>query len=580
MGALFLFRSEEQFDQTAVKDIFRDMELGAHKEFNLGGMTLWLYKKQLVDDPNYYHSQTKSAIYVTGALVYRGKSYNESMVSLLQDFEDNSIDVDELIGHYCVVFFKNNKVTIMHDRNNTYHLFTNHNKTIISSSFSAIVKSCLYKLKLNKLAGLEYLTTGYIISPDTYFEGVYLIDKNLEKEINNQYYSFFSYPDFDSDVNFSNLGFQDCVEESLELLQKYWKDIGPLTEQYGAEQGLSGGYDTRLVLLLSRSLPVKISAHTHLAIDKKHLDWECAELLAKEMRLEHKCIPVSPTIDLTSDEAEQIMSENILWHDARTQSELIRSIRTKRYRMEALGDKRLTINGSGGEIYRNYLRMSPGKIVFEDFIKQCIIWREGEFAINDEISKKELVNNIIEKSSKVLEIKKRRYINKLIVRRYYAEIRMAQWHGCKDSYENKLAFHLIPFHEFKITRESYKMLPHTENGGKFEAAMIKSLDMKIASLPNSYGSNFVNESLRNAIKSSILSCMPGTILGFLKKQRLRRANNISPLYSNLNQNVKSVQDAFQTLKDNDFPLDWEKVKVCPTIIYSAMNYGYILNHFS
>ena len=580
MGAFFLFTNEEQFDKSAVKNLFRDMGLGEHKQFNLGGMTLWIYSKELLDVTNYYHSHTKSAIYVTGTLIYKGKSYNESMIELLQDFENKSVDVDELIGGFCVIFFKDNHVTIMHDRANIYHVFTNHKKSIISSSFSAIVKSSLSKLKLNKLAGLEYLTTGYIIGPDTYFDGIYLLNRNFERKVNNTKYSFFSYPDFETGIEFCKLKFDDCVDKNLELLKKYWRDISLLTEQYGAEQGLSGGYDTRLVLLLSKSLPVKISTHTHLAVDKIHTDVECAKLLTKEMGLEHKSIPVPPTKDLKPEDAEKIMQENLLWHDSRMGAELLRQIRTKHYRMEVLGNNRLTLNGVGGEIYRNYLHSGPGRIGFENFIKLWVIGSDGDFVIDNKLFKKDLVYYIIEKASKVLEIKNRRYINRLIAHRYYAEIRLAYWSGCKVSHENKLAFFLTPFPEFKISRQSYKFIPHFGCGGKFEAAMIKKIDMKIASLPNSYGSNFVNESLKNKVKTCTLAYTPNSIMSYLFKQKLRRINQVSTLYSNLNARVKPVQEAFQTLNDLNFPLNWERVRVYPRIIHSVINYGYILNTYS
>lgn len=580
MGAFFLYDKSEQFDVPSVKGVFKNMGLGDPNQFILGDMILWIFKKELIKTQNFHHSSSKSEIYVTGTLVYRGKSYADSMIALLEDYENNSIDVDELIGGFCVIFYKDNHIKIMRDRADTYHVFTNHSKRILSSSFSATVKSTLHKIKINKLSGLEYVTTGYVIGPDTLLDDVYLINKNFEKNLNNSIYSFFPYPEFNPDITYCKSGFHDCVDINLKRLQKYWKDIGPLTREYGVEQGLSGGYDTRLIVLLSKALPVKISAHTHLPIDKRHLDVEYAKVIAQEMGIDHVCIPVTPTNDLKIEEAEHILLENLFWHDARTPSDIIRHIRSKQYRIKGLANKCVSLSGVGGEIYRNYMHCGPSIFSFENFLKLWVLRSDADFVIKNNLVKKDLINNIIKKASKILKISESRYINRLIAHRYYAEIRLPYWNGCKVSYENKLSFFLSPFSEYKISRESYKIIPHIGYGGKFEAAMIERLDPKIASLPNNYGANFVNESLKSKIRSFLLAYTPNPIINHIIKRKELKSNQISPLYSNLHSRVKSVQDAFQLLMDIDIPLNWDKVKSCPRIVHAVTNYGYILNSFS
>ena len=74
MGAFFLFKSSEEHDLDKVRDTFRAKGFFEPKEFDLGEFTLWLYKKQLVDEDNYViHKDKRNALFVNGTIIYKGK---------------------------------------------------------------------------------------------------------------------------------------------------------------------------------------------------------------------------------------------------------------------------------------------------------------------------------------------------------------------------------------------------------------------------------------------------------------------------------------------------------------------------
>ncbi|MGI0010424.1 MAG: hypothetical protein ACREAE_03385, partial [Nitrosopumilaceae archaeon] len=263
MGAFFLFKTDEVFDAQAARKVFADKGNITCKEFALGGLTLWLFGKQLIKEDNYMLSKNQSAIFAVGTIVYKAKSYRESLSSLLDDFEANRLDYDEMIGAFCLIFLKNRKVYILTDRANICHIFANSSHTMLSSSFLALLSAQTKKLPLNKPAFLEQLLIGYIVAPDTSVSGIYLADALYQKKVKSQYYTFLSHGNNELKEQDNKIDFNVCVRAQLDALKAHYNSINLLATQYGVDIGLSGGYDSRLNLLLSNNLAVKPSAHTY-----------------------------------------------------------------------------------------------------------------------------------------------------------------------------------------------------------------------------------------------------------------------------------------------------------------------------
>ena len=104
MGAFFLFESEKKIDNEAVKRVFLAKGFKDVNVFHLKKMTLWLYKKQLIEDDNYIFFDNGNAIFATGTVIYKGKSYRESLRELLVDFIKDEISFEKLIGSFCLIF--------------------------------------------------------------------------------------------------------------------------------------------------------------------------------------------------------------------------------------------------------------------------------------------------------------------------------------------------------------------------------------------------------------------------------------------------------------------------------------------
>lgn len=577
MGAFFLYKSEEYIDSTASKETFSTMGFSAPKEFKLGSYILWLYRKQLVQEQNFYLAQNGSSIFVTGTIIYKGKSYSESLVSLLIDFEHNSIDSSELIGDFCVLFFTENHLTIMHDRQNNYQVFVNEKRTVISSSFLALINSHLYKVKLNKMACLEYLTTLYVIAPNTFIDGIYLLTKNFEKQINNPDYSIFAYPPNDRNQEYLDIGFSDSVDFIIKSFQKYWKSIENLIEQNGMDLGLSGGYDSRMILLMSEWSKFKITTHSHDILGNSGLnnDLKTAQAIANAMGVDNNIISIPQPQDF-----EKNLKENLFWHDGHSPTELFESFRTKSYRIECLGTNRLSLSGGAGEIFKNRFFQKGNRLSFNHFIRARVLTPSGSYIISKKSYRDDLIESILHKASDLLDINGRKYINEHITKRYYSEIYCTTWYGYKISTENQLAFYLSPFMDYNIVQDSYKVIPYIGYDRKFCTELLMRMNKDIANMQSSYGYRFSKVPLSKTLKIIFRSHLPNSMEAVMGYYRTTLTKKSRKSFDSMYPEVKSFRDSIEVLKEADIPIKWNEIRNFPREMTLTVNLGYLLNSFS
>ena len=115
MGAFFLYKNRADIDLESVRQAFEKKEFGIPAVFNLNDMTLWLCRKQLVTDVNYLTDTDGSSLFATGSVVYKGLSYRDMLQTLLDDYLHDQLDLNELIGSFCLIFHVKGEARVLTD---------------------------------------------------------------------------------------------------------------------------------------------------------------------------------------------------------------------------------------------------------------------------------------------------------------------------------------------------------------------------------------------------------------------------------------------------------------------------------
>jgi len=508
MGAFFLFRSDELIDEAGVRAVFERKGFQPPKEFQLGPLTLWLYRKQLVEQDNYYFADPQTAIFATGTIVYRGKSYRESLRSALEDFRKGSFSLDEALGSFCLMFWIGGRLSIATDRLNVHHVFIDERRTRLSNSFLAMLASFEKKLAVNESALYEKLLTGYIVGPDTLVVGIQQITDALLETASTEEFTFVPHPPRPHEVEFWSDGFDSCVDHQIGVLCEYFRRIGPLASEFPPELGLSSGYDSRLVLALAKELPVPLALHTHATQGVHDLDRSIVSQMAEYRGCELRVVPTRPMDQQSIEGLDKILRDGLYYYDGRCAHNMgaFSETYTRAYKVEVLGPRRLSLNGLGGEIYRNYYFTARSRFNCRQWMDYHVYY--NPLSLPDRSLRDSLHEYVMDKISDALDSKLGSTLDQHTMRRYYSEVRMPDCDGINHNAHNQVAFYLTPFIEYHVVREAYRALPWIGISGRFQAAMIARVDPQLAAFPSHYGFPLSCQSWGHRFKAALKGGVP------------------------------------------------------------------------
>jgi len=584
MGAFFLYKQNSATDLDAVREVFTNKGFSQPSIFNLGTMELWLYRKQLVETDNFLIDEDGNGIFVTGTLVYKGKSNKSSMENLLKDYKCDEIAFDELLGNFFVIFSKNEKLGLLSDRLCVHHIFIDKDQTRLSSSFLALLVSSKNKHKINRMACYEKFSTGYIVGPDTYVQDIHQITPINQTKIKSDTFQFISHGIPNHEKNFESNEFSNAIENQLETLKKYYLRVKPLISEYGGDLGLSSGYDSRLLLALANDAGIKLDLHTHNTIGVHDKEHSLVQKINEHVSLNLNVISTKKMQEQTLKDLERILFDGLYYFDARNSHNMgaFSETYTRSYKQKTLKDNKVSLNGLGGEIYRNYYYTSQPRVNFKSWMEFHVFYPFAKFAIQKDKIWNEVYEHIVRKMEIRLQTNLKKPVDKLTRRRYYSDIRMPDCDGNNHNAHNQLAFYLTPFMEYQVVQSAYKATPYIGSTGTFEAGMIKKLDPTLAALESHYGFPLSNEPLKHKIY--------GILRGYLPDNFWVRRNTYRIKYRNLGErNYNQYQrllhfpiiTKIEGILLDYFPeINWHMLMRANESMANSIYFGYFLLTFS
>lgn len=494
MGAFFIFKTNDTFDLKAVDELFSHKGFAAPNSYNLGKWRLIQYRKILLNDVENFIFDDEHAVFCCGTAIYYGLSYRDSLRRLLSDFQNNSVNQSELIGHFCLLYWNNSELEVLTDQMNTFHVFVNDEVSCLSSSFLAMLSASPRSLPLNRLAVCEKLSTGYIISPDTLVEGISQINDELAGKFSQDRHniSFISHP-ARPEIKLHDKGIDASLNKQIELLEDHFAKLSALNSEYTGELGLSDGYDSRIVLALSKLLSKPLSLHTHQSTEQKchSTAKSIVKQLASKTGRNLTIIPTRHILFHEPEEMERILDGCLYFFDARCSHNMgaFSETYTKAYRERILaGGQRFTLNGLGGEVFRNYYennRLWP--VNTRHWINNFICYCFAEEVIGDDEFFQEMHGHRLDKIRSRIDMPCEKRVDLLWIRRYYSEVRMPDCDSNNSDAQNQLSFYHMPFIQPKITYEGINAHRYIGLAGTYQMAMLRKISPELSEYPTHYG---------------------------------------------------------------------------------------------
>lgn len=505
MGGFFVYNKTKICNVDPALELFDEMGFTSPKSIEIGEWHIYAFPKMVVEEPNII-SGAGYTLVSAGTPIYKGHDYKSSLKSLLMDYMAGSIKYNQLIGQYTILFCHENTITILMDSLGCKHLFMDKNHHMLSSHMLPICQCYDGSIHINRKAFYEKLLTGIIMPPNTMFEEIIQIDKCIATEIAGECIEFIQIPNF-SECESHSKSEKQCLNDQIDTLRDYFlllKNAG----KDGIDIGLSGGYDSRLVLAcLNRFNNNKIHLHSH-STEKVHQnDLKIANQMAD-------CIGTSchtvPTKKLNHCEhVDEILRKSILYFDGRSSFSIggCGEVYTASYRIESTEKTPLTMTGVGGELYRNVFDLGFNHIRFDRFIENKVFSQNSRNAIPQK-EYTEIRNDIIKRAAERLGINLGKRQPKTMAHRYYCEIMMPDGQGVALDAYNQVSCCIAPFLEPAIIAKGYEAVPFHHSGGEFEGKLIGLIDPGLASIPSSYGYPIGKRPLKAKIKEKLRTYIP------------------------------------------------------------------------
>lgn len=562
MGAFFLYKNSKFLDFQAIETVFTKKGFSTPNAFRLGPYTLYLYAKQLVDTPNFFQRSQKTAVFVTGTPIYKTKPYSKTLVALLNDYLDGRIDYDALLGNYALIFWTNDHIDIITDPLNVHHLFHDSAFSCISTSFLAMLCSFGRPLSINRMAFYEKVAKGYIIGPDTLVEDIFQWAPPLSQQPKNDTIKITTPYAFGNGGPEIRDGMQGCLDQQVICLYDYMAAIDALCCEHRAELGLSSGYDSRLLYAAAKKLTKPLALHTHWT--KGVHDSE--QTIVRQMAtLRNAPLHVAKTQPLKVQGPErltQILEDGLYYYDGRCSHNMgaFSETYTRQYKIITLSNNRVSLNGLGGEIYRNYYTTARRKFNFKKWFYNHIFYVFTPYAFNNPERLDEIYEFILPKMESRLDLNLKGRISLSEVRRYYSELRMPDCDGSNHNAHNQLAFFLTPFIETNVIKAGYQATPYLGVAGSFQSALLSKIDPDVAAIYSHYGFPLAHEPWPYKLKCAVKGYIPDT-LEMARKRMLIRKKGLGlqnlEIYKTLVSRSMSMQKNNQALYDFFPEIDWQ-----------------------
>ncbi|MEO6488916.1 MAG: hypothetical protein ABIO04_03160, partial [Ferruginibacter sp.] len=516
-----------------------------------------------------------------GTPIYKDSHHlRESLSRILQDLEQGELDYNKIRGSYALVYSPDRKeIKLLTDQAGIWNIYFDSEQEIISTSFLAIIFGLKNKVTLNKFAATEVITSGRLIGPDTLFKEI----SRLEISLVNKIGEIEVIKDEDL-LNFPITKFNtfsESVDEQIESLDNYFSDIRNFGNTYGVDSGLTAGHDSRMMLIQVRKYFKNFQIHSFWR-KSKDLELTIAEKIAERAGVPLRVVEGKYHFDKSNEQLENTLKKSLFFYDGhiRMHCFLMEDYHTIEHRIKILGNKKLGINGIGGEQYRNEWHMETSRWPVAYFTRYAMTYHISGESFTDRDYENQYFKYLTRKLLKKLGLPaSTKKISRKYIQKYYNEVYVASLMGVRTNAENVLGHFITPFIDRQLTRNAYRSLPHHGISFAFQQAMLKKMDRDLASVQSGYGYSFTEgEPLKKKLKYLLKEFTPANIYQKKLNKKFGVAGNSD--FLQYLEKYPVFRESVKLIHQYKLPIDEKTITSRPDILPVYLSLAYFLNHLS
>ena len=492
MGAFTLSKTEHPLiNLEAQKKVFQKKGfIHAPDEFDIGDYHLLYFSKIKIGEKSILKQGNELLIGV-GTFVYEQKYGKKALTEIYKSIKDGQFDIRQVAGDFLLLLYdERGMFHFFPVPGYTYNVFYDEDERLISSSFLAILEGMDRQFTVNRHAVVELLLTGNLIGPDTMLKEISRLECISIFKTGNFIHHWIK-PESETifEKGRTTKGFDAAVKKQLDFLQHYFQNTKPFIQQKGLCLGLTGGFDSRL--LLGAALSVGISPRIYSTWRAQNREeFTHAKNVAEKSGLFLNYRPHVSWQEMDEESFFDLIDENFWFNDGliRTHQLWTEEIKTRRYLNGITGDFQINSSGVGGEQYRNNARIRTQKRhAFKPWLTYEVLLKHNDNPFNH---KKDLATFLVYMEAKIkalLDLDFSGGIDYLGIKRYYNEIYNPANRTVRNNIENQLHYFLSTFTDFIVSQKAYAAIPWLGADFEFEAAMINRISPELGQIATDYG---------------------------------------------------------------------------------------------
>lgn len=454
----------------------------------------------------YFNSNSGNLTLIcVGTPMYKSFPYDNVLEQITQNYLENKFDIDDVKGNYCLIFIQQDTISFYIDKTGQHSVFYDTKTGNLSNSLMLLLESNSDKYTLNRMGLYEKIAIGFNIGEDTIFEEIVKLTHSNKHLLSNSGIVYNTNVPFDlSNFIFHQKGKTKSLQAQVNQLSSYFQLINQTFSSRQGDLGLSGGFDCRLVLSLAQKcITNKLHLHTHYTKGVHEKDSHYAENLGKVYGMPITKVATTSPSELSNEDLEAMLEENMRFFDLRSARHLgaYSQTYTAKYKKESMKDAFYSLNGLGGEIYRDSYFTGKKKMNWDEWADRYLF-----LELTTEILPKEIVDELKQYLKKKIHEHvywDKPYYDIFFTHAYYGLIKMPQCNGNLVAAYSKVSPFLVPFFEYDNVIEALKAIPYLGIGGQYQAALINKISPELAQQPNHYGNSFSKLGLKYLVWSKL-----------------------------------------------------------------------------
>lgn len=582
MSFFLLWDRQTTVDEPAARAILREVGWSEPNQYDVGRYRL-LHGPRLLTGESCTAARGGDRLFLAGSLSYRGEQAQDGLDRLLADMAEGVVHWPRLHGNFSVLAEIQSQLVLLHDGHANHNLFHDDSGSVLSTSMLALAYALPGSRRANRHAFLELIATGLVTGPETMLQGVRRIETSEDGSFPFAEIALLRDPEVRRLPSRSFRGsFEEAVEQQLSELDRVFDDLTPQVEQFGADTGVSGGFDSRLVLAEVARHYQRWQAHSHW---KKvpDRDLRVARELLEVLGRPLITVPAAQLPEMEDGELREMMRRALIFYDGhvRVNYSILYPYRTPEYRRQVLGDHGMAFSGIGGEQYRNTERMLPGRRSLPEWYRHRWIYQNSNRSFVSRAEEDAFVARMAELIGRRLGLERIDTISRPDVLRYNNEVWIPAGAGIRAHVESTLTPFYSPFADARVSREAYRIIPHFGAFGRFEGEMIRRLHPGLASVESSYGFPLDREPAKSKLRTHVKAVMRGPLRAPYFSYILSRKGGAQSSYATmLLERFESVRELNSSLPDLGLPLDWAVITSTEESFNRSLGAMFFLRTFS